>query len=153
MAIKGKKVRREPLAARKSRIRKKVRGVGERPRLTVFKSSKNIYAQVIVDQTGKTLASASTLDKEIKSELEALNAKPADDPASGEAKGGKEGKKARPVAGSLKSVRAAGLVGQLVARRSMAQNIKKVVFDRNGFPYHGRVKAVAQGARKAGLEF
>ena len=110
---------------RKKRIRRKVRGTPERPRLTVFRSAKHIYAQVIDDTAGVTLASASTLSPEFKE-------------VASEVKG---------------KVGAAEKVGQLVAQKAMEKGIKKVVFDRNGFIYHGRVRAVADGARAAGLEF
>lgn len=108
---------------RKTRIRKKVSGSSERPRLTVYKSLKHIYAQVVDDSTGKTLASASTLAKELK----------------GKDEGDKKADAKR--------------VGALIAERCKAANIDQVVFDRNGFPYHGRIAAVADAAREAGLQF
>lgn len=110
------------LKARKTkqvRIRKKFQGTAERPRLCVFKSLKNIYAQIIDDETGKTLASASSL-VDVKD------------------KSGKE---------------AATEVGKAIAAKAKSQKIEKVVFDRSGYLYHGRVKAVADGAREAGLNF
>lgn len=109
---------------RHKRIRKTVSGSAQRPRLSVFRSLKHIYAQIINDSEGKTLVSASSLDKELK----------------GLAKTG----------GNLE---AAKLVGSLVAKRAMESGIKKVAFDRGGYFYHGRVKAVADAAREAGLEF
>ena len=109
---------------RKRSIRKRVSGDGVRPRLSVFRSSMHMYAQVIDDDTGRTLAAASTLSPEIRGER----------------------------AGKKKS-ELASLVGKLVAQKCSAQNITKVVFDRNGFIYHGRVKAVADGARECGLQF
>jgi large subunit ribosomal protein L18 len=109
---------------RKKRIRKNVQGTTERPRLCVFRSQKHIYAQVIDDIQGITLASASTLSPDYK-ELESL-----------------EGK-----------VAAAKQVGMLVAQKAQAEGISKVVFDRNGYIYHGRVQALADGAREAGLDF
>ncbi len=109
---------------RKRRVRKKIFGTQERPRLTVFRSAKHIYAQVVVDETGNTIAGASTLDKEAK-EHEAFSGK----------------------------VEAAEFIGKLVAQRAKEKGVTKVVFDRNGFLYHGRVKAVSNGARKGGLEF
>ena len=109
---------------RKLRIRKKVNGTGERPRLTVFRSSKHIYAQVINDTTGETLAHASTLSKDLKGTLEEDN-----------------------------KVAAAKKVGALIAKICKSKKIDKVVFDRNGYLYHGRVSALAQAARDAGLEF
>ena len=107
---------------RKLRIRKKVNGTAERPRLSVFRSSRHIYAQVIDDASGKTLAAASTVEKELK------------------------GSK------STKSEEAA-TVGKLVAERAKAAGVERVVFDRAGFRYHGRIKSLADAAREAGLEF
>ncbi len=109
---------------RKLRIRKRISGDTERPRLSVFRSAKHIYAQVIDDTTGKTLAHASTLSKDLKGTFEGTN-------KSGEAKA----------------------VGQLIAKLCKGQKIEKVVFDRNGYIYHGRVKALADAARAAGLKF
>ncbi len=110
---------------RRAHIRLRVVGSPERPRLSVYRSLNHIYAQVVDDTTGTTLAAASSLSKEIK----------------GGAKdgGGKKGTAAR--------------VGEAVAKRCLERKIDKVVFDRNGFDYHGRVAAVAEGARKAGLQF
>lgn len=113
-----------PRQRRAERIRKKISGTGERPRLSVYKSNKHIYAQVIDDVQGKTLAFASTLSKEIRDQLEGLDKK-----GQGQ------------------------LVGKLVAERAKAAQISTVVFDRNGFPYHGRLAALADAAREAGLEF
>lgn len=110
---------------RKRRVRKKIRGTPERPRLCVFRSSRHIYAQLIDDTTSTTLVEASTLSKELKDKV-------------GEDSGNKKG---------------AEMVGLEIARRALAKGIKKVVFDRNGFLYHGRVKALSEGARKGGLEF
>lgn len=109
---------------RKERIRKKLSGTTERPRLTVYKSLKHIYAQVVDDSTGKTLAAASTLSKEYKAET---------------------------VEGDKKAE--AKRVGMLIANKCKAAGIEMVVFDRNGFPYHGRIAAVADAAREAGLQF
>jgi large subunit ribosomal protein L18 len=103
-----------------ARIRAKLAGTGERPRLNVYRSLNHIYAQVIDDQKGETLASASTLALKVKS-------------------GG--------------NVAAAKEIGKAVAEAAVKQGIKKVVFDRGGFLYHGRIKALADGAREAGLEF
>ncbi len=114
--------RRSARARRKKSIRKKIQGTTERPRLSVFRSAKHIYAQVINDEDGKTLVSASTLDKELREGL-----------------------------GELDKSGASQKVGELVAKRCLEQKIDKVVFDRNGFIYHGRVKAVADAAREAGL--
>jgi len=109
---------------RKRSIRKRISGDAERPRLSVFRTSMHMYAQVIDDDTGTTLAAASTLSPEVRSQ--------------------RDGKKKSELA---------ALVGQLVAQKCQAKNITKVVFDRNGFIYHGRVKAVADGAREGGLDF
>jgi large subunit ribosomal protein L18 len=109
---------------RKLRIRKKVSGSSARPRLTVFRSAKHIYAQVIDDATGQTLAHASTLSKDLRGTFD-------DD----------------------KKVDAAKKVGALIAKICKSKKIDRVVFDRNGYLYHGRVSALAQAAREAGLEF
>ncbi|NVM56936.1 MAG: 50S ribosomal protein L18 [Desulfobacterales bacterium] len=109
---------------RKRRVRKKILGTQERPRLTVFRSALHMYAQVVVDTTGHTLASASTFDKEVRQH--------------------------RPFESKVK---AAEFVGKLVAQRAIEKGISRVVFDRNGFLYHGRVQAVAVGAREEGLDF
>lgn len=102
---------------RKTRIRAKLSGTSERPRLSVFKSARHVYAQVIDDETGKTLASVSSF-------------------------------------GSKNSnVEACGALGKTLAERCKAASISKIVFDRNGFQYHGRIKAFAEGAREAGLSF
>lgn len=110
----------EQRVARHDRLRKKVEGAPARPRLAVFRSLKHIYAQVIDDTTGVTIASASSVEKELS------------------AKGNKEGAKA---------------VGSEVAKRAKSKGIDKVVFDRGGFKYHGRVASLAEGARESGLEF
>ncbi len=106
------------------RIRKKIKGTPERPRLAVFKSEKHIYAQIIDDTKGHTLVAASTLDKELRDKLV-----------------------------KTYNVEAAREVGKLIAQRALSLGIKKVVFDRGGFKYHGRIKALADAAREAGLEF
>ncbi len=116
--------KREARQRRHLRVRKKVVGTPERPRLNVYRSLKHIYAQVVDDTRGHTLAAASTLDPELREK----------------------------VAGLSKSEQAA-LVGQLVARRALEKGIRKVVFDRGGFAYHGRVRRLAEAAREAGLEF
>jgi large subunit ribosomal protein L18 len=105
---------------RHARVRKKVSGTPERPRLAVFRSSKHIYAQIIDDTRGHTLVSASTTDPELKPQL--------------------DGK-------STQNVDASTLVGQAIARRALSQGISRVVFDRGGYKYHGRVKALADAAR------
>ena len=112
---------------RKLRIRKKVQGTAERPRLSVFRSSKHIYAQVIDDLSGETLVSASTIDPKLKGSF-------SKDITGGNLKG-------------------AEAIGRAIAERSIEKGIKRVVFDRSGFLYHGRIRAVADAARKAGLEF
>ncbi len=119
--MRDKKVLR---AKRKRSIRKKIFGSTERPRLTVFKSSKHIYAQLINDETGVTLASASTLSASIKSSID----------------------------GKSKSEKAV-VVGKLIAELAIKKDFKKVVYDRNGYVFHGRVKALADAAREGGLEF
>jgi len=116
--------RQELRQRRHQRVRKKISGTGQRPRLAVFRSEHHIYAQVIDDAQGHTLAAASTLDGSIKSDVKY---------------GG--------------NVDAAKRVGQLVAERAKEQGVQKVVFDRGGFAYHGRVAALADAAREAGLEF
>lgn len=122
----GNKVELKRLARRRrhARIRARVCGTGTRPRLSVFRSSNHIYAQVIDDSAGHTVVSASTLDKEI-----------------GEKMNGK------------KKTESAELVGGLIAKRALDKGIKSIVFDRGGYKYHGRVKSLAESARKAGLEF
>ena len=109
---------------RKKRIRKTMSGTRQRPRLSIYRSAKHIYAQLIDDTTGHTLASASTLEQAVKEFPEYKN-----------------------------KVSVATLVGKFVAERANEKGIKKIVFDRNGFLYHGRVKAVSDGAREAGLDF
>ena len=112
----------KPLKLRHTRLRKKVAGTPERPRLAVHFSGKNITAQVIDDETGKTLASANTTEKDLSDKARAN------------------------VATAIK-------IGKVVAERAKAKNISKVVFDRGGFIYHGKVKALADAAREGGLEF
>ncbi len=109
---------------RKYRIRNKISGTGERPRLTVFKSSRHIYAQVVNNVAGQTVAAASTLSRDLKGTLE-----------------------------SDKKTDAAKKVGALIAKICLEKKVEKVVFDRNGYLYHGRVKALADAAREAGLQF
>ena len=124
MKITNKDDRRQRI---KYRIRKRVRGTATQPRLSVFRSVSHIYVQVIDDLAGQTLASASSVEPAVK-------AKMTDGARAGNNKG-------------------AGVVGEAIAERLKAKGISKVVFDRNGFLYHGRVKEVAEAARKAGLEF
>ena len=133
---------REKRLARKRRhlrVRKKVWGTAERPRLNVFRSLNHIYAQIIDDDAGKTLVSASSL----KMDISKLKAEVAGD------EGGKKGKE-KPL--STKMLRSIA-VGRAIAEAAIAKGIKKVAFDRGGYLYHGRVAALAEAARKAGLEF
>ncbi len=118
----GKKL--SPRQKRHIRVRGKVNGTPERPRLNVFRSAKHIYAQIIDDTIGHTLVAASTLEPEIRSKM-----------------------------AQLTKVEEAREVGKLVAERAKAKGISKVVFDRGGWLYHGRVKALAEAAREAGLDF
>jgi large subunit ribosomal protein L18 len=135
-----------------SRIRQRVRGSGERPRLAVFRSLKHIYAQVIDDRKGHTLAAASSGEKagEKKAEEKKPSEKAASEAPASEKKPARE--KAKAVA-SGGNVAGAKQVGKLIAERAKAQGVTKVVFDRGGYLYHGRVKALADAAREAGLEF
>ncbi len=109
---------------RHRRVRKKVVGTPERPRLSVFRSLKHIYAQIIDDSRGHTLVAASTLDPQLRGQLDGLT-----------------------------KTEQARLVGKLLAERALARGVKKVAFDRGGYKYHGRVKALAEAAREGGLEF
>lgn len=109
---------------RKLRVKNKVRGTEMRPRLTVYRSLSHVYAQVIVDTKGETLAAASTLSKELKGKFKKMG-----------------------------NTEAAKAVGELVAQKAREKGITEVVFDRNGFLYHGRIKALAEAARQKGLEF
>jgi large subunit ribosomal protein L18 len=109
---------------RHMRVRAKVYGTPERPRLNVYRSNCHIYAQIINDEEGHTLVSASTLDKELKDKLSSTSNK-----------------------------EAARLVGELIGKRAVERGISKVVFDRGGYQYHGKIKELAEGAREAGLEF
>ena len=110
---------------KKARVRKKITGIAEKPRLTVFRSSKHIYAQVVDDSSGKTIVSCSTLDKEIASSIKTYT-------------GNKE---------------SATLVGKKIAERLKDKGISNIVFDRNGYIYHGRVKSLAEAAREEGIKF
>lgn len=109
---------------RKARISKSIKGTSERPRLSVFRSARHMYAQIVDDAAGNTLVSASSVEKEFK-EQPKFDSK----------------------------CNAATFVGKLIAKRALDKGIKKVVFDRNGFLYHGRIKALSDGAREAGLDF
>lgn len=116
--------REELRESRHKRIRKRMTGTSDRPRLNVFRSLNNIYAQIVSDEDGKTLVAASTIDKEVKEAVKV---------------GG--------------NAQAAAEVGKLIARRAKKKKIKQVVFDRGGYQYHGRVKMLADAAREGGLEF
>ena len=117
-------LRKKARLKRKKRIRKKLSGTKEQPRLSVFRSSKHIYAQIIDDTVGHTLIAASSMEKDVKEQPKFDN-----------------------------KVSMANFVGRLLGERAIEKGINKVVFDRGGFLYHGRVKAVSDGAREAGLEF
>jgi large subunit ribosomal protein L18 len=143
-----------------SRIRQRVRGTGERPRLAVFRSLNHIYAQVIDDRRGHTLAAASSGEKsgDKKSAEKKTTEKPASEtPSTEKTAAGKptsekaSSEKAKAASGG--NVAGAKQVGKLIAERAKAQGVTKVVFDRGGYLYHGRVKALADAAREAGLEF
>ena len=116
--------RKNRVRKRHQTIRVKVSGTSEAPRLAVYRSTKHIYAQVINDETGVTLASASSVDKDMKEQLK---------------HGG--------------NIEAAKIVGEAVAKKALAAGVKDVVFDRGGFLYHGRIQALADAAREAGLNF
>lgn len=148
MAIKGKKEKRARRIKVKLRIRKQLRGSAERPRLCVFRSGRHTYAQVVEDDGGRTMVSASTLEADAKQEIETLASRLAQESAGKKEKGAG----AAPAKSSQSSI-AAQAVGFLLARRAVEKGIKRVVFDRGGFIYHGRVRALAEGARKGGLEF
>jgi len=118
------KTRSEARIHRHQRVRKNISGTADRPRVCVYRSIAEIYAQVIDDQAGTTLVSASTIDTELRAKMK-----------------------------GLKKIEQADLVGQALAERAKKKGIASVVFDRGGFRYMGRVKALADGARKGGLEF
>ena len=109
---------------RHARVRRQIAGTAQRPRLNIFRSLSEIYAQVIDDQTGQTLTSASTIDHELRAQMKGLN-----------------------------KTDAARLVGKAIAERAKSKGLKMVIFDRGGFRFSGRVKSLADGAREAGLEF
>ncbi len=120
-----KKANRNEVRKKKHlRVRAKVSGTSERPRLNVYKSNKHMYAQIIDDLTGHTLVSASTLDPELRDKVDGIT-----------------------------KTEAAKMVGELAGRRAIEKGITEVIFDRSGYIYHGRVKEVAEGARQAGLQF
>ena len=120
----SKKSRSEVRVNKHRRLRNRFSGTAERPRLAVFRSNNHMYAQIIDDTVGKTLVSASTLQKEVKAELEKTN-----------------------------NVDAAAYLGTVIAKRAIEKDINTVVFDRGGFIYQGKIKALADAAREAGLEF
>ena len=120
----SKESRQEVRVKKHMRIRNRFSGTAERPRLAVFRSNNHMYAQIIDDTVGNTLVSASTLEKAVKAELEKTN-----------------------------NVDAAAYVGTVIAKRALEKGITKVVFDRGGFIYHGKIAALADAAREAGLEF
>ncbi len=116
--------KRQARIKRKKRIRKKMAGTQDRPRLSVFRSARHVYAQIVDDSRGETVVTASSVEKDVKGHAPFKN-----------------------------KVALAMHIGELIAQRAAEKGIKKVVFDRNGFLYHGRVKAISDGARKAGLDF
>lgn len=109
---------------RKRRVRKKIRGTAARPRLSVFRSARHIYVQAVDDDSGMTLATASTLSPELKNKVKGLNKRDA-----------------------------AKMVGEQIGSRIKEKGLERVVFDRSGFLYHGRIQALSEGAREAGLKF
>jgi large subunit ribosomal protein L18 len=139
------------------RIRHKVRGTGERPRLAIFRSLSHIYAQIIDDTKSQTLVAAASSEKALRDSAAAAPAAvaaPKSDAAKGDKGEKKAGKKAAaPVKASGGNVAGAKLIGKTIAERAKEKGIKQVVFDRGGYIYHGRVKALADAARAAGLEF
>ena len=120
----SKKSRTEVRVKKHNRMRNHLAGTAQRPRLAVFRSNNHMYAQIIDDTVGNTLVSASTLDKEVKADLEKTN-----------------------------NVEAAAKLGTVIAKKALDKGISTVVFDRGGYLYHGRVKALAEAARENGLEF
>jgi large subunit ribosomal protein L18 len=121
----GSKGRKEARIRRKMRVRKKVRGTGDKPRLSVFRSARHIYAQLIDDDSARTIVTMSSMDSDLRTRLE----------------------------NRCGNCRSAALVGEHIAKKALEKGIKQVVFDRNGFLYHGRVKTLADAAREHGLEF
>ena len=117
--------KREARLRRRKRVRKKIKGTAEVPRLSVFKSSRHIYAQVVDDTSAKTLVDASSLSKDLRQQIEGMG-------------GNKKG---------------AAMVGEHIAKRALKKGIDRVVFDRSGFLYHGRIKILAEAAREHGLKF
>lgn len=111
-------------AERKARVRRNISGTASRPRLTVYRSLKHLYAQIVDDESGTTLVSASSMGRDMRDDLKKKN-----------------------------TIDAAKAIGAAIAQKALARDIKKVVFDRNGYAYHGKVKAIADAAREAGLDF
>ncbi len=122
-------LREQARRRRQERVRKKIRGTPERPRLSVFKSAKHIYGQLIDDVHGHTLVAASSLSPAFRERVQSVE----------QASGG--------------NVSGAKILGELIAEQARAKGIAQIIFDRNGFLYHGRVRALAEGAREAGLQF
>ncbi|MBR6329815.1 MAG: 50S ribosomal protein L18 [Lachnospiraceae bacterium] len=120
----SKKVRTEVREKKHKKVRNRISGTAEKPRLCVFRSNNHMYAQVVDDVAGNTLVAASTVEKDVKAELEKTN-----------------------------NVEAAAYLGTVIGKRAVEKGIKTVVFDRGGFIYHGKVKALAEAAREAGLDF
>ncbi len=143
--MKGKKTARAARQRRHERVRERVVGTDQRPRLCVFRSLNHIYAQVIDDRAGRTLVAAS--------DLEADFSVPADGRKPARSKKSASGPETGPDAQGKTKRDVAGAVGGLVARRALEKGIKMVVFDRGGYRFHGRVKALAEAAREAGLQF
>ncbi|MBI5325914.1 MAG: 50S ribosomal protein L18 [Ignavibacteriae bacterium] len=123
--MKSNEIKKRRQIRRKFSVRRNISGTADKPRLTVSRTLKHIYAQIIDDESGRTLASASTLSKDI----------------------------AEKVTPKTKKIEKSKLVGAAIAKTAIEKKIKKVAFDRNGFLYHGRIKALADSAREAGLEF
>jgi large subunit ribosomal protein L18 len=121
----GSESRSEARLRRQKRVRRKVKGIPERPRLSVFKSARHIYAQIVDDTSSRTLLTVSSLSKDVRPKIENRG-------------GNKE---------------SAAVIGKAIAERALEKGIKRVIFDRNGFLYHGRVKVLADAARAGGLEF
>jgi len=154
--MKGKKTVRAARLRRHKRVRERVVGTPQRPRLCVFRSLKHIYAQIIDDQAGRTLVAASDLETDFRLPTDGKKATRSKkdirpETAQGKAKKSVSGSESAPGAQGKKDV--AGLVGGLLARRAVERGIKMVVFDRGGYRFHGRVKALAEAAREAGLQF
>ena len=122
ISIKSKRIAR---LKRKKRVRKNIVGIPEKPRFTVYRTARHIYAQIIDDSTGSTLIAVSTISKDLKSKTKGMSS----------------------------NLKGAKLVGETIGKKGIKKGIKKVVFDRNGFLFHGRVKALADAAREHGLEF